>query len=153
MWNNAYLEEPRTSFCPVLCCLLCFRPESVLLSTLWLTTSLIRATLCIRTRVDAQTCQRPVFSSSSTTFQATPSRRASPERDSQPRLCPRKALLTVAEPSKLTSPEADSLTSGQMTSTTELLQSTSPLCHLQGRFLDPLGLAQQSCREVITLDG
>ncbi len=57
-----------------LCCLLCFRPESAVLSTLWLTSSLSRTNLCPRTRVDTRTCHRTVFSSSSANFHASPGR-------------------------------------------------------------------------------
>ncbi len=143
MWNAANLEEPRTSCVPCerpLCCLLCFRPESAVLCTLWLTSSLSRTTLRPGTRIDTRTCHRPVFSSSTATLQASRSRPVSLEHDAKPRRCPRQALRTRGKPSMLTSQEADSLTTGPRTRTTEVLQSTSPPCHpFIGLVFRPLG--------------
>ncbi len=68
------------------------------------------------------------LSSSSEIFQASPRCPASLEHNAQPRRCPREALPTRGKPAKLMSPEADSLTSGPRTRTTEVLQSTPALC-------------------------
>ncbi len=116
IWQN---HVPVTVPCDrSLCCLLCFGPESA-----------VPSTLCTRTRVDTRTCHRPVFSSSSATLQVRPSRPVSLEHDAQPRYCPPTSSPDSWQAVQADALEADSLTTGPRARTTEMLHSTSPLCH------------------------
>ncbi len=153
MWNTVYLAEPCTSHRPVrrpLCRLLCFRPESAVLSTLWLTSSLSRTTSCPRTRVDTRMCHRPPSLRHLQPFWLArviqPALNTTPNRV----LVPTKLYRLVA--SRSSSTEAENLITGPRTRTTEVLQSTSPLCHpFIGSFSRPLGRCTTAVFQAVSI--